>query len=178
MATPGSYLIQVRAANLSLLGEIDQWENLVLHLRRNKTGAFAFAVPASAPLVPYLAAGNGVVISRNGTVLLSGPFRVLERQWTAAGDQVEPGESLHVGEVFGVARVVQRRRLRDAECPVKPRPRLAFGTAGHGAPLAPLSTRWYALTVFAVSFAPSRLCSCWSRDTAILVCRNPPPRWT
>jgi len=88
MATPGSYLIQVRAANLSLLGEIDQWENLVLHLRRNKTGAFAFAVPASAPLVPYLAAGNGVVISRNGTVLLSGPFRVLERQWTAAGDQV------------------------------------------------------------------------------------------
>ncbi|MDC2953393.1 siphovirus ReqiPepy6 Gp37-like family protein [Streptomyces gilvifuscus] len=72
--------VQVRDDNLSIIGVVDDFTSLTLTPRFNAVGAFVLNISADSPKADLLVPGNGLVIRRGSTVLMSGPIR--EPNWS------------------------------------------------------------------------------------------------
>ena len=66
------YRAYLRAPNYHLLGEIDDWEAIDIHQRRNGVGTWAMETPSTSWIVPYLEQGAGIVVTRLGIPIFSG----------------------------------------------------------------------------------------------------------
>ncbi|MFE7762932.1 siphovirus ReqiPepy6 Gp37-like family protein [Streptomyces sp. NPDC057438] len=71
--------VQVRDDNLDIIGVVDDFTSLTVTPRFNAVGAFVLSISADSPKAPLLVPGNGLVIRRGSTVLMSGPIR--EPNW-------------------------------------------------------------------------------------------------
>ncbi|WP_430376688.1 siphovirus ReqiPepy6 Gp37-like family protein [Streptomyces sp. B1-3] len=71
--------VQVRDDNLDIIGVVDDFTSLTVIPRFNAVGAFVLNISADSPKAPLLVPGNGLVIRRGSTVLMSGPIR--EPNW-------------------------------------------------------------------------------------------------
>ncbi|MFJ3665077.1 siphovirus ReqiPepy6 Gp37-like family protein [Streptomyces sp. NPDC090106] len=71
--------VQVRDDRLSIVGVVDDFTSLTLTPRFNAVGAYVLSIAADSPKAAMLIPGNGLVIRRGSTVLMSGPIR--EPNW-------------------------------------------------------------------------------------------------
>lgn len=77
-----------RDSDLSLLGEISDYQSLTMVPRFNKPGAWEIDVNASSSAAELLTWGNGIVVKRDGAAFFSGPVTSLQRKWTPTGDRL------------------------------------------------------------------------------------------
>ncbi|MET9848863.1 siphovirus ReqiPepy6 Gp37-like family protein [Streptomyces ossamyceticus] len=72
--------VQVRDANLDIIGVVDDFTSLTMTPRFNAVGAFVLNISVDSPKAALLVPGNGLVIRRGADVLMSGPIR--EPNWS------------------------------------------------------------------------------------------------
>jgi hypothetical protein len=75
-----------RDRDLAVTGVIDTWTVLDVTLRFNAVGSWSLTVPATDDAASVLQPGGGVIIVRDGEVLLSGPLEHTAFAWSAEGD--------------------------------------------------------------------------------------------
>lgn len=80
----------VRNASFQRTHEIVDWQGLTLIQRFNDVGAWGIDVPYSAEIAAALSwsQGRGIIVERDGDVVVSGPMRMVERFWDAGTDQL------------------------------------------------------------------------------------------
>jgi hypothetical protein len=71
--------VQVRDDSLDIIGVVDDYTQLQVIPRFNAVGAFVLNISADSPKADLLIPGNGLVIGKGSTVLMSGPIR--EPNW-------------------------------------------------------------------------------------------------
>ncbi|MCX5234451.1 siphovirus ReqiPepy6 Gp37-like family protein [Streptomyces prunicolor] len=71
--------VQVRDDSLDIIGVVDDFTSLTLTTRFNAVGAYVLNIAADSPKAAMLIPGNGLVIRKGSTVLMSGPIR--EPNW-------------------------------------------------------------------------------------------------
>ena len=82
-----TYHLYVRDMDRLLAAEVDAFASLELTLRYNAPGRWMLTLPWADAAAAYLTVGaGGLVVVRDGTVLLSGPVEWAERTWNANGD--------------------------------------------------------------------------------------------
>lgn len=81
-----------RNSDLTRVGIIDEYASLKLNLKFNEPSKWELVADTDSPFVPSLDASMGIVVERDGTVILSGPVEETEEQWDTNG---------HVMTVFG-----------------------------------------------------------------------------
>lgn len=80
-------LIYVRRnSDLARIGQIDQYQSLQMNLKFNLPSPWMLTLASTTPLVDSLKADGGIVVERDGEVLLSGPVRSYSREENADGD--------------------------------------------------------------------------------------------
>lgn len=106
----GSYRVLVRDSGFNRVGEISTFEKLEMALRFNAPGTWRLEMAKAAPIdaqgnwqtlagpiagtpdtdVATLLSqpGAGIIVERNGVVLMSGPVRKLERVWSETQDNL------------------------------------------------------------------------------------------
>ncbi|WP_371538367.1 siphovirus ReqiPepy6 Gp37-like family protein [Streptomyces sp. NBC_00466] len=72
--------VQVRDSNLHIIGVVSDFTSLTISPRFNAVGAYVLNISADSPKADLLVPGNGLVIRRGSTVLMSGPIR--EPNWS------------------------------------------------------------------------------------------------
>lgn len=85
-APPGGPYIFVRNNDRQRVAQVDDYQRLELRIRFNKVGYWSLTVPANGLAAQELVFGAGIVVTRNATVLFSGPVGRLERQWNGQED--------------------------------------------------------------------------------------------
>lgn len=75
--------VQVRNSSLAIIGVVDDFTSLTIAPRFNAVGGYVLNISADSAKANLLVPGNGLVIRRGSTVLMSGPIR--EPNW-ASGD--------------------------------------------------------------------------------------------
>lgn len=84
-----TYQIYVRDAGRNRIAEIDDWQRLDLVPRFNRPGSWVLDLDRSVAEDKGLDVfGRGIIVVRDGTTLLSGPIRRLERRWDASQDRL------------------------------------------------------------------------------------------
>ena len=71
--------VQVRDDSLDIIGVVDDYTSLTITPRFNAVGAYVLNIAADSPKAAMLVPGNGLVIRKGSTVLMSGPIR--EPNW-------------------------------------------------------------------------------------------------
>ncbi len=87
MAQP-DYRILVRDDTLALVAEVGDYSQCTIQPRFNGLGGWVLELPAETDAADALVEGGGIVIVRNGVVLLSGPMIRREDHGDAQGDRV------------------------------------------------------------------------------------------
>jgi hypothetical protein len=77
--------IFARDAALRRTGQVQDFRNLTMPLRFNRTGAWVLELDVHSPAVPLLGRTDGLIVERDGVTLLSGPVVGLSR--TSDGDR-------------------------------------------------------------------------------------------
>lgn len=79
------YKVEIRGQDLELLGEIGDYTKLNMILRFNDVSKYTIEIPLTSPSIPIiksqLARGGGragIIVTRNGTRILTGPFLNVE----------------------------------------------------------------------------------------------------
>jgi hypothetical protein len=75
-----NYVLRVRDSGLNIVGEVDDYADFQGVVRFNAVGSWLMTLRDTSPAIPLLALGGGIVLVREGTVLLSGPIRHWERR--------------------------------------------------------------------------------------------------
>lgn len=78
-----SYRIYMRAADYSRLGELDTYQSFKAVLRFNDVGTWSLTAPYNARNARIITESGGIVVTRDGAVVFSGPTATLRR--TAGG---------------------------------------------------------------------------------------------
>jgi hypothetical protein len=81
-----NYVLRVRDSGLNIVGEVDDYADFQGVVRFNAVGSWLMTLRDTSPAIPLLALGGGIVLVREGTVLLSGPIRHWERRGKRHGD--------------------------------------------------------------------------------------------
>ena len=88
VTTKPRYRLVVRDASLNLVAEVENYTECTISPRFNQLGAWVLELPADTPAAEALVEGAGLVVVRNGTVLLSGPMTHREDVGDERGDRV------------------------------------------------------------------------------------------
>lgn len=80
--------VYVRDRSRRLVGSLDSWTALQLVLRYRDVGSWQITAPVTTAARQLATAGNGVIITRNGVTLLSGPVTSYTEQW----GESDPGD--------------------------------------------------------------------------------------
>lgn len=72
-------VVQIRDSALRRVAETDDFTELDLTVRYNDLGAWKLVLPANSAAAMALTFAGGIVVTRNGQVLLSGPVTALQR---------------------------------------------------------------------------------------------------
>lgn len=78
-----TYRIYIRDADRRRVAEVEDYQQLDLVLRYNAVSSWVLELPADGDPAGLLAWGGGIVVTRDGSTLLSGPVTRFERQWDA-----------------------------------------------------------------------------------------------
>jgi hypothetical protein len=79
MADYVSVKIEARNEALRRVGEIEDYRELTAELRFNAVSTFELTLDADSPAVPLLSDTGGIIVTRDGRTLLSGPITRLRR---------------------------------------------------------------------------------------------------
>lgn len=82
------YRLLVRDPSLTITAEIDQYIGCTIQPRFNGLGAWVLEIPADVQAADEFVEGAGLVVVRNGQVLLSGPMTRREDHGDEQGDRV------------------------------------------------------------------------------------------
>lgn len=83
-----SYRIFVRDSGRNRVAEISEYYSLTMTLRFNRVGGWILKANADAAGLSLLTFGGGLVVTRNGTTILSGPLRRRVRVWDVKEDSL------------------------------------------------------------------------------------------
>jgi len=87
-----TYTIKVRAPNLTLIGEVDDYNKLDLFSRYNNIGSWQLTLPDTNPMAPFLATpGYGIYVLRNGAYYFSGPVLLIDKKGVAENSLMVAG---------------------------------------------------------------------------------------
>lgn len=74
------YTVEVRAPDLTMLGQVSDWLRLEAVTAFNGVGTWTVSFGADSRVGALLEPGGGLVIRRNGDYLIGGPFRTLSKE--------------------------------------------------------------------------------------------------
>lgn len=89
-----AYMILVTDEDLVPVGDpIASWTQIKATLRFNEPGSGSFTAPATDALAAQLLPSNRIVVIRDGTVLIAGPYETSPERWSADDPaSTEPGQ--------------------------------------------------------------------------------------
>lgn len=82
--------VKIRDTNLDVVAVLDDYTSLQMIPRFNAVGAFVVEMNAASPQAQYMVPGNGLIISRGGSVIMSGNIR--EPNWTKSSSDGGAGK--------------------------------------------------------------------------------------
>lgn len=80
---PGAWQIFVRASDFSLLGEVTDYGAFRSSVKFNAPGSWELEVEALGVTAGMMDWGRGLVVTLNGTTMVSGPLTARRREWDA-----------------------------------------------------------------------------------------------
>ncbi len=86
------YAVYLRDADLLRIGEITQYSELTIKLVFSGVSRWIVKIPVSDPIVKHIIYGRGIVVEREGLIILSGPIEHISQRWS---------ENEHVIEIAG-----------------------------------------------------------------------------
>ena len=78
-----TWTVHVRDSGLLRVAEVEDFQELALSLRFNGVSEWEVKLPPDSGAAALMVRGSGVVVSKDGTVVLSGPLTRRERVWGA-----------------------------------------------------------------------------------------------
>lgn len=98
------YRVYLRAADLSRIGEI-RFLQLDIRLLFSDVSEWILELPADDDIVAEIEYGQGIIIERNGQVLLSGPIGGIEHTWDASNNKFVlsgPDDTVYLNDKLGL----------------------------------------------------------------------------
>lgn len=83
MGTRPPLQVRVRNAALHTIGAVDDYVTISAVPRFNAVGAFTLEINAASPQAALMVEGNGLIVSRGATTVVSGPIRTVDWSRTA-----------------------------------------------------------------------------------------------